>query len=158
MKRFLLTFIALVLIVSNNLLAQIPSEPWLKGFDSYVTGTFIGYNNALKNHGSALLVRSMDEKNFIEWKTEALPEKAIADHYTFAWLAGYDSVKVPRKYKMFLNGKLYFTFTGKISQEWKMDGPKGTSLHFVNRIMDMHNDFQGYHFLTVPNGLFKNGE
>ncbi len=158
MKRLAITFSLFIFFFQHGIIAQIPSEPWLKGFESYVTGSFIGYNNALKSHGSALLVRSQDKSRFIEWKTQALPNKATADHYTFAWLAGYDSVKVPRKYQMFLNGKLYFTFTGKIAQEWKIAGPKGTTLHYVNRIMDMHNDFQGYHFLTVPDGLFKSGE
>lgn len=117
----------------------------------------VGYNNALKSHGSALIVRSLDENKFIKWKTGALPSNTKANHYTFAWLAGYDSVKAPRKYKMFLNGMHYFTFTNKVAQEWEVDGPEGTSLQFLNRIMDQHNDFQGYHFLTVPDGLFKEG-
>ncbi len=150
--------LCVLLLLKFNASAQIPPEPWLKGYDDYVSGTFIGYNNALKNHGPALLVRSLDEQWDIEWKTEPLPAKGSSSDYTFAWLAGYDSVKVPRKYKMYLNGKHYFTFTNKAQQQWSEEGPKGTSLQFVNRIMDQHNDFQGYHFLTVPDGLFDGGK
>ncbi len=136
---------------------QIPSEPWLQGYDDFKTGDFIGYTNGLKSHGPALIVRSQDEKNYIEWKTEVLPT-TLQENYTFVWLAGYDSVKSLRKYKMYLNGKHYFTFTNKPVPTWNIKGSGGTRLLYQNTIMDQHNDFQGYHFLTVPNGLFKGGE
>jgi hypothetical protein len=103
---------------SQHILAQLQEESWLLGYDEYVTGSIIGYKNAVKNHGSALLVRSLDEQAYIEWKTEALPEMGTATSYTFAWMAGYDSVKVPMNFKMFLNGKHYFTFTNRVSQRW----------------------------------------
>ena len=145
------------LLVFNILHGQIPSEPWLRGYDDFNTGDFIGYTNGLKTHGPALLVRSQDEKKYIEWKTEAIPTTKL-ENYTFVWLAGYDSVKSPRKYKMYLNGKHYFTFTNNPTQTWNVKGPGGANLLYINTFMDQHNDFQGYHFLTVPAGAFKNGD
>ncbi len=150
-------FFAVMLCVTSSL-AQLPPEPWLRGYDDYTKGEIIGYNNALKGHGPALLVRSLDEKKYIEWQTAPVPEKADGDKLVFVWLAGYDNVKTPRKFKMYLNGKHYFTFTGKRAQEWKVNGPKGAALQFVNRIMDQHNDYQGYHFLIVPAELFPKGK
>ncbi len=147
-----------LLIALYDVYGQKPAEPWLSGYEDYTSGEIIGYNNALKGHGPALLVRSINEEKYIEWKTTPIPGGSDAMHYTFAWMAGYDSVKTPRKFKMYLNGKHYFTFTGKRTSEWKVKGLKGTTLQFVNRIMDQHNDFQGYHFLTVPSGLFPKGK
>ena len=91
MRNFLIFFVLGIAITPGY--SQIPPKPWLKGYNDYVTGTIIGYNNALRNHGSALLARSLIVKKFIAWNTESLPGKGTAQKYTFASLATYDNVK-----------------------------------------------------------------
>ncbi len=132
-------------------------SPWLVGFNKEIFGETIIYHSPQPDVNSALLVRSLNKEQYIEWETGPLPEDYPKDFVTFIWLAGIDVNPDSHKFELYLNNEKWFSFSNPkdASQKiMKISGKDGSELDFRVTLVDKYGDFMGYVFLKVPKNKF----
>ncbi len=137
-----------------------PSD-WLQGYAATVSGGTIDYHSPHPDVTSALLVRSLDTRDFIEWESAPVPENFSGDAATFVWIFGMDVDADPHTYDLSVNGKKWFLFANprvNTTREWTVDGANGARLHFRVTMIDRHGDMFGYMALRVPAPELKPGQ
>ncbi len=134
---------------------------WFQGYDSTIGGGTIEYHSPHPDVTSALLVRSLDTRDFIEWESEPVPREFAGKEASFVWIFGMDVDAAPHTYDLSVNGKAWFRFSNpKVNsiKEWTVDSPNGARLHFRVTMIDRHGDVFGYVALHVPDTLLPRGE
>ncbi|MDZ7261541.1 MAG: hypothetical protein ONB05_05485 [candidate division KSB1 bacterium] len=128
-------------------------QRFFKGYARSLSGETISYHSPQPEVGSALLVRSLDSKRFIEWETEAVPEDYQGDFVTFLWMFGIDVNVDSHTFELFVNGAKWFTFSNpKITEKktWRIAGNYGAELIFRTTMIDRYDDLMGYASLRLP--------
>ena len=134
---------------------------WLQGYHKSLKGGMIEYHSAQPNVTKALLVRSLDAENFIEWETEPLPTDYLGEYVNFIWIFAMDVDADPHSYELFVNGKKYFRFSNPVTstrKEWKYRGPGSAELEFRVTMVDRHGDVHGYASMRIPAAVFERGK
>jgi alpha-mannosidase len=133
----------------------------LKGFAEEVSGETIVYHSPHPDASAALLVRSLDRKKYIEWKTEAVPRDIGEKSATFVLLAGIDANEDSHSFDLSVNGKRLLSFANPLrssEEDWAARGKGGAELEFKTVMVDRYDDLFGYVFLKVPKSFFRRGE
>jgi putative alpha-1,2-mannosidase len=127
----------------------------VNGYSRSLSGDTIGYHSPHPGARQALLVRTEDGTQTMEWETEAVPEHAAGKPVTFVWLAGIDAGENRRSFDFYINGEPRLTFRGPrlIDKSFSASGPRGSRLTFRATHIDQYDDMFGYMFLTLPAGL-----
>lgn len=126
---------------------------WLQGYASPLKGGSIEYHSPEPDVNSALLVRSLDSDDYIEWETESVPLDPDQKHTAFIWIFGMDVVSDPCFYDLYVNNDKWFRFsnpTNITNREWSVKGPSDTELRFRVTFIDRHGDIFGYALMQIP--------
>jgi len=137
-----------------------PETDWLQGFQKYLKGGTIEYHSAQPDVTKALLVRSLNAENYIQWETEAIPADYRRDYVNFIWIFAMDVDAEPHAYDLYIDGKKYFRFTNPITsaiREWRIKGPDNAELGFRVTMIDRHGDVHGYASLRIPTSSCERG-
>jgi len=150
--KYLRYFIVILFLFSSYNIAQ---EHWINGFSERINGENLDYHSCHPDANLALLIRCLNNNDFIEWKTDSIPKNYKNDNITFAWIAGYSvaTSTAPHKFYLYLNDKLLFEFTTSPSdnkKDWNIIASDGSILHFKFTKVDAVDDFFGYMVLTTP--------
>ncbi|MGD9347818.1 MAG: glycoside hydrolase family 38 C-terminal domain-containing protein, partial [Candidatus Aminicenantes bacterium] len=146
---------------AGNLQAQIGNSRWLQGYQKTITGGTIRYHSPQPNVRNALLVRSLDERDFIEWKSAPIPLDINREYVTFIWIFGLDVDRDPHDYDLYINGQKWFSFSNPETsslEEITVRGTKDSELRFRVTMIDRHNDVFGYASMRLPVASFPRGE
>jgi len=145
--------------IQDILSAKSPSP--LNGFVKELQGNTIDYHSAIASARSALLVRTTDGKQSIQWQTENIPAGRKKKFITFAWLAAISGSKGVHKFEMSVNGEPWCNFNSaadSAAKSWTVSAADGGSLTFIATEADRFQDLFGYMFMEVPVASFKKGE
>ena len=140
--------------------ASLDSVHWLQGYTRSIKGGSIDYHSPEPDVNSALLVRSMDADDYIEWETESIPYELNQDQTAFIWIFGMDVDSDPCSYDLYINDDKWFQFSNpnnNSNREWTIKGPKYSELRFRVTYIDRHGDVFGYASLYIPSRLVKKG-
>ena len=148
---FLSAFVIFILLSC----AAIAQSKWINGFAERVAGENLDYHSCHPEANRALLIRCLNDKDNIEWKTDSIPENYNNEFVTFAWIAGYSvgTSSEPHKFYLFVNGQKQFAISTSPNQEkrdWDIFTSNGSKLHFKFIHIDAVDDFFGYMVLTIP--------
>ena len=134
---------------------------WLQGYARTVKGGTIDYSSFQSDVNKALIVRSIDSADTIEWETEAVPSRLSEDVATFVWVFGINANLEVRDFFLSINDQPLLTFKRPINaarKEWTVKGDNGVQLQFRVALVDQHRDLFGYAFLKVPVSLLVKGK
>lgn len=126
---------------------------YYQGYAESVRGGGFSYHSPVPDVITSLLIRANDSAQFIEWKTEAVPEKFNETHARFIWMFGMDANPATFHWKLLMNGRPLLTFENPVVSEKKnysFFGSDGACLEFRTTLLDKYNDPMGYALLTVP--------
>jgi alpha-mannosidase len=146
---------------AGDLHAQINQSRWLQGYQKTMTGGTIRYHSPQPEVRKALLVRSLDERDFIEWKSAPIPPDLNMDYVTFIWIFGMDVDRDPHNYDLYINGQKWFSFSNPETssiEEITVKGPKNSELRFRVTMIDRHDDVFGYVSMRIPAASFPSGD
>jgi alpha-mannosidase len=149
---FLILFI--IPFLSPPLLLSTPTEAnWLQGYMKSLKGGTIEYHSAQPDVTKALLVRSLNSEDFIEWETEPVPADYREKYTNFIWIFAMDVDAKPCNYDLYIDGKKYFRFSNPVTssrKEWTIPGQNDAELKFRVSLVDRHGDVHGYASLRIP--------
>jgi alpha-mannosidase len=158
---FFWVFIFFGYILPSYLLSQTPETKWLQGYRKSLQGGIIDYHSPQPDVTKALLVRSLNAEDFIEWETEPVPSEYQGEFVNFIWIFGMDADANPHSYDLFIDGEKYFHFSNPETSncpEWTIKGPNQAELHFRVTLIDRHDDVFGYASLRIPTASVKPGK
>jgi len=157
-KKILVIFIFLFLYQISPLINAQPK--WINGFAKRIEGENLEYHSCHSEANLALLVRCLNDKDYIEWQTDTIPSGNQSKFLTFAWIAGYSVATSTafHTFDLYVNNQLLFEFNTAPNQEqkdWQLNLKNGSELYFKFIKMDSVDDFFGYMVLTIPSELLK---
>ena len=117
----------------EKVLRSLPSD-LRSGYSSTLGGGTIFYHSVNAHARNALLARTTDGTQFVEWKSESLPSRTKEKGTTFAWLAALSGSKSVHPFDMAVNGREMFRFTSQpdsLHRTWTVKGPGGATLPFL---------------------------
>lgn len=134
---------------------------WISGYHAALSGGTITYHSPQPDVNSALLVRSLDSRDFIAWETAPVPHDFTGDFASFIWMFGMDVDSSPHEYGLHVNGRNWFRFANpreSRKRQWSLSGPHGSRLDFRITMIDRHGDIFGYAALRVPGSELRRGQ
>ena len=153
-KKLKLLFMVIVIfsLLSITIYSQ---SKWINGFANRIAGENLDYHSCHPDANRALLIRCLNDKDYIEWDTDSIPNNYNHEFVTFAWIAGYSvaTSSAPHNFYLFVNDKQLFEFSTSPQQEkkdWEVKSRDGSKLHFKFINVDAVDDFFGYMVLTIP--------
>ncbi len=128
---------------------------WINGFAKRIAGENLDYHSCHPDANLALLVRCLNDKDYIEWNTDSLPGNFENGLVTYAWIAGYSvgTSSDPHKFFLYVNDKQLIDFSTSpkdVRKDWEITAVNGVKLHFKFINVDAVDDFFGYMVLTIP--------
>lgn len=131
---------------------------WINGFVSRIEGENLEYHSCHPEANLALLIRCLNDKDYIEWETDKIHSNDDNKMVTFAWIAGYSvaTSTADHLFSLYVNDDLLFKFRTSPAQErkdWSLSNPDGSKLYFKFINVDAVDDFFGYMILTIPSKL-----
>ena len=154
-------FCFVLLFFASNLYAQVklPEEKILfRGFSEKISGTDFNYHSSIPGINESLLVRALNGKQSMLWKTEPVPEDYSEKEALFVWLAGMGCTMGNVKMTMEINDKYKLLFYTTRKEEWEVSEKNGISLSYVNNKTDGVGDNFGFMFLKIPFKLLTPGK
>jgi alpha-mannosidase len=125
------------------------------GYASSLGGGTIVYHSVNPHARDALLARTTDGAQYVEWQSDPAPTPVPKRGVVFAWLAALSGSKGVHSFEMAVNGKEMFRFStlsDSTHKTWKESGPDGSTLTFCATEADRFGDLFGYMFLVLPAG------
>jgi alpha-mannosidase len=145
----------------GSLQAQTNPSRWLQGYQETVSGGTIWYHSPQPDVRNALLVRSLDERDFIEWRSAPIPLDIKREYVTFIWIFGMDVDLDSHTYSLYINNQKWFRFANpktSSTKEITVKGPENSELRFRVTLIDRHDDVFGYASMRLPARSFPPGE
>jgi len=136
-------------------------ETWFRGYSRTLKGGTIDYRSCQPDAKTALIVRSLDAQEYMEWETESVPADYVRDSATFVWVFGLNANLEARSFDLSINNLKCLTFSrppGTAEKRWFVNGIDGTRLEFRVALVDKNDDLFGYAFLTVPQSFLTKGK
>ncbi len=137
------------------------TEIILPGYETPLAGEVLAYHSPHPDVGSSLLVRSIDERRFIQWETAPVPADVDTPFVSFTWMFGIDVNNDSHPFTLTVNGRDSFSFENPKSTEpriWRIQGKDGAQLVFRATMIDKHGDLMGYAVLTLPRAMLRPGK
>jgi alpha-mannosidase len=147
-------------LLPSSLSSRTPEAKWIQGYKESVRGGTIDYHSPQPDVTQALIVRSLNAEDFIEWETDPVPLEYRGEFVNFIWIFGMDVDIDPQSYDLFIDGKKYFSFSNPQTdscREWALKGPGEAELRFRATLTDRHGDIFGYASLRMPAASVKPG-
>lgn len=135
------------------------STKWLSGYQEDVRGEVLGYESALPDVQSALLVRSQESERSIAWSTPPMPKDVAENGVALTWLFGMDANPEQHDFHLRLNGEELLTFQNasrSSTTAWQVQSGD-VSLRFRPTHIDRHEDLFGFAVLELPARLVTAG-
>ena len=129
------------------------SQDYIPGYAKTIKGDDFQYHSPQPDAGISMLIRSQDDKDYIEWETAPIPGGKRSEGIKFLMLAGIDvNAEDPHSWDIFVDGLKYFTIStptniGQQKLKWK--GLNGSGLEFNTTKVDKYGDLMGYLLLTL---------
>ena len=123
------------------------------GYASSLGGGTIFYHSVNPHARAALLARTTDGTQFVEWKTEPAPSPVPKGGVAFAWLAALSGSKGVHRFDVSVNGEKMFHFSSapdSAHKSFSERGPEGSTLMFCATEADRFGDLFGYMFIVLP--------
>jgi alpha-mannosidase len=158
--RFLIFFLAPLFALTadarggdlEKILPTLPRDV-RSGYAATLGGGTIYYHSVNPHARNALLARTTDGTQFVEWQTDAAPPRVSRSGLAFAWLAALSGSKGEHAFDLAVNGKSMFRFRtapDSTRKSWTAGGPGGSKLIFCATEADRFGDLFGYMFLVLP--------
>jgi len=162
-KSGAICFSAIMILFAVMLNAQVKSGEavYISGYEKDISGAVLGYHSPLASVNSSLLVRSISEKNYIEWETGKVPAGCNEKSVSFIWMFGIEAKPESHKFSLYINDKYILTFSNPkdtSTMNWSIPGAESVQLDFNSTMVDRHGDLMGFACLKVPQSLYKPGE
>jgi len=127
----------------------------INGFARSLAGDTLRYHSPYSDAHSALIVRTEDGRQTIEWETAPIPVEAAGKPISFVWLAGIDAGEDRHRFELSINGRTTLHFRGPRppDENLRTTTPGGIELAFRATHTDQHDDLFGFMFLKLPTGL-----
>ncbi len=150
LKNLLKILAILAIVFPLHCLAQ----PFVPGYHRAIAGEELQYHAPQPDANVSLLIRSEDEKRYIEWETDTVPGDIKGETVTFLMLAGIDvNPEDPHEWQLWVDDLPFFTIispTDTLQKDMQCPGPDGSMLEFKASQVDRYGDFMGYLFLNLP--------
>lgn len=170
LKRFI--FLSIILVANqtfNTLIAQDQSiqhtfklaaraQSYSEGFEHNRGKNEFTYQSLRDDVTASLLTRCTDGSLTIEWETASLPKEITGGGAGFIWLAAVDHTAEGKKFSVFINNQLRFTFISSNQQEREFNSTDGGKLGFTTVSTDQHGDFHGYMWTWLPESWLEPGK
>jgi hypothetical protein len=157
----ILPFLILLTACSKDIPFRDPGgEDYIAGYSRDVAGEVLPYRAPLPFVRDALLVRSMQRDQYIEWLTDTVPSSFDGDTARFIWLCAMDGHEESRRFDLFVEDQEILTFRnpeGPGKAEWMIRGEEGMTLSFRRMTIDNNGDLGGFMTLSVPAGKIRKG-
>ena len=154
MKRPLHTIFSFILLFfSSYSYAQVelPGEKsFFRGFSEKISGTDFNYHSSIPGVDESMLVRAINGKQSMLWKTDVVPEDYSEKEALFVWLAGMGCNLGNVKMILEINDKYKLPFYTTRKENWDVSEKNGISLSYVNNLTDGAGDNFGFMFLRIP--------
>ncbi|MBL7008326.1 MAG: hypothetical protein ISR76_04960 [Planctomycetes bacterium] len=150
-----------VLLAMLPLLPLPGGSPWQGGYGRDLRGEVIPYASALPEVDSALLVRSIDAGDFIEWETQPAPAALEGETVPFVWLFGLDANPERHAFELSVDGAPVLSFRNPARpslEAWEVAGESGARLQFRPTLIDRHDDVFGFAVLSLPRRMVTPGQ
>jgi hypothetical protein len=123
------------------------------GYASSLGGGTIFYHSVNAHARRALIARTTDGTQLVEWESDPAPSRATKGGVAFAWLAALSGSKGVHGFDVHVNGRGMFRFStlpDSTHRTWRVRGPGGSTLMFCATEADRFGDLFGYMFLVLP--------
>lgn len=134
---------------------------FLSGFDRHISGEIISYYSRGAQALEAMLVRSLDAGDFIEWETQPVPVDAREPELRFVLLASLQVTADAHAFDVYLNGAKYFSFSNPVQRSLRtiqIAGRDQARMEFSDLEYDRFEDLTGFLFLHLPAKNFPAGK
>jgi len=158
MKNFIVSMIIVSQFFAVNLRGN-ENPLIISGFEKYISGSEEDEDcSCTPDAVTAMTVRCIKDKDFIEWETSKIPDGFSGDKVSFVWSAGYSTGTKDdnTSFSLFVNNKQLFNFvTASHTEEgdWALNNSSSElsfrNMKFYNRSGNK-KDFWGFFILTVP--------
>ncbi|MFH1195104.1 MAG: glycoside hydrolase family 38 C-terminal domain-containing protein [bacterium] len=166
MKHRIVRVILFLLVFGNFVLMNAQTEfpyhsDFLSGFEKGISGETLDYYAIGSQSIDALLVRSMDAMDFIQWETQPVPAESKETILVFATMASLQVTSDSHRFDVYLNGTKYFSFsnpTEKSLNTITISGLNNTKMEFTNLEYDRFEDLTGFLYFHLPSKEFATGK
>ena len=168
------TAVVILLLFCCILLSQTPMEPrarlqgrinkepqsWFEGYSQLLAGTEAPYESHRSNgrRDPAVVVRTNDRNQSIEWQTQNLSVESKSERFRFLWTCGFGSNQGIEPLDLYVNGEKRFSFTTVSDSEWTVAGRGGGLLTFTLMGRSQYGASLGYMALEAPSSWCTEGK
>lgn len=162
------SYIVLMFIFSFwNIFSAIGTTPvekndlLIQGFARKVSGKDISFHSHLPYATEALIVRTLDGSQQMEWESDVVPSEIKGKYINLVWISGVSGLmhgKTVAPVFLYVNGKKIATFNTAGPKEWDVKGEGGSQLSFREYTRDGSDDRFGFMFLRLPKNFVKPGK
>ncbi len=155
------SLVLMMFLWGGSLQAQVNPTRWIQGYQRTLTGGTIRYHSPQPDVRNALLVRSLDQRDFIEWESAPIPLDINREYVTFIWIFGMDVDLDSHNYDLYINEQKWFSFSNPLTSSVKeitVKGSEGSELRFRVTLTDRHDDVFGYASMRLPAAPFPRGK
>ena len=145
----------------TDLLAPVKHDDvLLQGFSKKISGTDIKWNSHLSYAKEAMIVRTKDGIQKMEWESEIIPADLKSKTLSLVWISGVSGLsgKEPSPITLFANDKKIATLKTAGNKDWDVEGNDGVQLSFREQLRDGSDDRYGFMFLRLPEKFIRPGK
>jgi alpha-mannosidase len=168
-KLYFIIITLIICLLTNNVIAQDQSiqrtfklsalaQSYYEGFQKNIGGNEFTYQSLRDDITASMLTRCTDGNMAIEWETATLPKEYTGDGAGFMWLAAADHTTEGKKFSVYINDQLRFTYISSGKQEKEFVNNEGGKLGFTTVSTDQHGDFHGYMWAWLPKSWLVQGK
>ena len=122
------------------------------GYASSLGGRRMFYHSVNAHARSALIARTTNGAEYVEWESDPAPSPVPERGLAFAWLAALSGSKGVHRFDVSVNGEKLFHFSSapdSLHKSFSESGPDGSNLMFCATHADGFGDLFGYMFLVL---------
>lgn len=156
---FLLPLIKALAVTDN--IPVYKNDLLIQGFAKEIQGTNIQFHSHVSYSKEALIVRTLNDSQTMEWESDTLPSEIKNKYIDLVWIAGVSGLmhgKAIAPITLYANGKKIVTFNTSGPKSWDLQGAGNTQLSFREYMRDGSDDRFGYMFLRLPKNLVTPGK
>jgi hypothetical protein len=132
----------------------------IQGYAGKISGTDIKWNSHLSYAKEAMIVRTKDGIQTMEWQSEAVPANLKSKYLTVIWISGISGLsgKTPVPITLYANDKKIGVFITGGAKDWDITGDEGVKISFREKMRDVSDDRYGFMFLRLPKKFVTPGQ
>jgi len=124
----------------------------IQGFEKKISGNDINYESHIPGVREALVVRTTQGPQVIEWESESISQKQTGK-VNFVFISGVSSMlpgNMSPTFTLYMNNEKLLEFNVKSGEKWTFKGEKQSELTFEQYYKTPRNERFGYFFLSIP--------